>query len=56
MALLGGPGAVKTPSMAFAMQPLRERDDETLADYALRLKEYRASLRTGNPMDKPVYT
>ena len=54
MALLGGPGAVKTPSMAFAMQPLRERDDDTLSEYALRLKEYRASLRAGEPLDKPT--
>ncbi|MGI5881093.1 MAG: DUF3987 domain-containing protein [Syntrophomonadaceae bacterium] len=54
MALLGGPGAVKTPSMAFAMQPLRERDDETLTEYASLLKEYRASLRSGELVEKPT--
>ncbi|MBQ0008595.1 MAG: DUF3987 domain-containing protein [bacterium] len=54
MALLGGPGAVKTPSMAFAMQPLRERDNETLTEYASLLKEYRASLRSGEQVEKPT--
>lgn len=54
MALLGSPGAVKTPSMAFAMQPLRERDDETLTEYASLLKEYRASLRSGEQVEKPT--
>lgn len=42
-ALVGGPGAIKTHPVSFAMAPLAARDRISLAEYSKALSEYRRS-------------